>query len=116
MEAHLPWLPPVIRFTVIKLLILCTFLSDKFDQFWAINRKLMECLPEEGFKFIPFRIHFPCQPSLQRLIKPQTDDGRKVTLEELLQEFLPSVVTEGALLRFVSLRVFMNSGTSISDD
>lgn len=88
---------------VIELFLLYTFLSDKFDQFWAINRKLMECLPEEGFKFIPFRIHFACQPSLQRLIKPQTDDGRKVTLEELLHEFLPSAVTEGTLFHFVFL-------------
>lgn len=73
----------------------------------------MECLPEEGFKFIPFRIHFPCQPSLQRLIKPQTDDGRKVTLEELLQEFLPSAATEGALFHFDFLYIFVYREISI---
>lgn len=32
--------------------------TDKFDQFWAMNRKLMECLTEEGgFRYIPFRIY-----------------------------------------------------------
>lgn len=31
---------------------------DKFDQFWAINRKLMEYPTEEGgFRYIPFRIY-----------------------------------------------------------
>lgn len=32
--------------------------ADKFDQFWAMNRKLMECSTEEGgFRYIPFRIY-----------------------------------------------------------
>uniref|UniRef100_A0A8B9H0F8 ATG5 autophagy related 5 homolog (S. cerevisiae) n=1 Tax=Astyanax mexicanus TaxID=7994 RepID=A0A8B9H0F8_ASTMX len=32
--------------------------SDKFDQFWAMNRKLMEYPTEEGgFRYIPFRIY-----------------------------------------------------------
>lgn len=71
------------------------YLSDKFDQFWAINRKLMDSTPEEGFKHIPFRLHLPCQPPIQRLIRPLTDDGRKVTLGDLLQEFLPDSSNEG---------------------
>lgn len=34
------------------------FVSDKFDQFWAMNRKLMEYPTEEGgFRYIPFRIY-----------------------------------------------------------
>lgn len=33
-------------------------ISDRFDQFWIINRKLMEYPPEEnGFRYIPFRIY-----------------------------------------------------------
>lgn len=33
-------------------------ISDRFDQFWAINRKLMEYPAEEnGFRYIPFRIY-----------------------------------------------------------
>ncbi|XP_031645070.1 autophagy protein 5-like isoform X2 [Oncorhynchus kisutch] len=32
--------------------------NDKFDQFWAMNRKLMEYPTEEGgFRYIPFRIY-----------------------------------------------------------
>lgn len=38
-------------------LFFCPF-TDKFDQFWAMNRKLMEYSPEEGgFRYIPFRIY-----------------------------------------------------------
>jgi autophagy-related protein 5 len=33
-------------------------IADRFDQFWAINRKLMEYPAEEnGFRYIPFRIY-----------------------------------------------------------
>lgn len=33
-------------------------LNDKFDQFWAINRRLMETLADqEGFKHIPVRCY-----------------------------------------------------------
>uniref|UniRef100_A0A8B9H0G7 ATG5 autophagy related 5 homolog (S. cerevisiae) n=1 Tax=Astyanax mexicanus TaxID=7994 RepID=A0A8B9H0G7_ASTMX len=35
-----------------------TLETDKFDQFWAMNRKLMEYPTEEGgFRYIPFRIY-----------------------------------------------------------
>lgn len=45
------------RFFSLFLLILCLF-TDKFEQFWAMNRKLMEYSTEEGgFRYIPFRIY-----------------------------------------------------------
>ena len=31
--------------------------SDKFDQFWAINGRLMESIEQEGFKHIPVRCY-----------------------------------------------------------
>lgn len=32
--------------------------ADKFDQFWAVNRRLMETVPDqEGFKHIPLRCY-----------------------------------------------------------
>ncbi|CAL4188685.1 unnamed protein product, partial [Meganyctiphanes norvegica] len=60
--------------------------NDKFDQFWAINRKLMECSGEDGFRHIPFRFHFSSQPPMQCLIRPVSDDGHKLTLTDLLKE------------------------------
>jgi len=51
--------------------------SDKFDQFWAINRKFMEPLPgEESFKHIPIRFYLGDNDNalsggtVQRLIRP----------------------------------------------
>lgn len=32
-------------------------LSDKFDQFWAVNRRLMESVEQEGFKNVPLRCY-----------------------------------------------------------
>ena len=31
--------------------------SEKFDQFWSVNKRLMECSGDDSFKFIPFRIY-----------------------------------------------------------
>jgi autophagy-related protein 5 len=33
------------------------YVLDKFDQFWSINKKLMEVTDGECFKSIPFRIY-----------------------------------------------------------
>ncbi|XP_078001380.1 autophagy protein 5-like [Glandiceps talaboti] len=59
--------------------------NDKFDQFWAINRRLMEHTADEPFKFIPFRICQVDKPSQQSLFRPVTDDGEPVTLGNLLK-------------------------------
>ena len=33
------------------------FFLDKFEQFWAINKKFMEHNSDELFRYIPFRIY-----------------------------------------------------------
>ena len=45
-------------------------LNDKFDQFWMVNRKLMDCTPEDPFKNIPIRLYQPDKPFVQKLVKP----------------------------------------------
>ena len=35
-------------------------ISEKFDQFWTVNKRLMECSEEESFKYIPYRIYQVC--------------------------------------------------------
>ena len=30
---------------------------DKFDQFWSVNRRLMERINDESFRYVPFRLH-----------------------------------------------------------
>ncbi|XP_046403770.1 autophagy protein 5 [Ischnura elegans] len=87
--------------------------NDKFDQFWSVNRRLMEVgstggggggsatvgggAIDEGsshrpcFRFIPFRCYMPSLdvPYRQRPVRPCTDDGRSRTLGELLEEVFP---------------------------
>ena len=63
---------------------------DRYDQFWAINRKLMETTTENPFfRYVPFRIYQPDRPLVQTLIRPVDEEGRRVTLEQLLRKTLP---------------------------
>lgn len=59
-------------------------LNDKFDQFWMVNRKLMDCTPEDPFKHIPIRLYQSDRPFVQKLVKPYADSedgvGRSETL------------------------------------
>lgn len=68
--------------------------NDKFDQFWAVNRKLMEVggSGEETFKYIPFRCYLVDKDNamLQRLVKPLTEDGHRKTLRSLIEEVFNS--------------------------
>ena len=62
------------------------FLPDKFDQFWSVNRKLMEHTGEDGFRHIPFRLYVPnitSKPYLQFLIKP-VENEKQTTLQDLV--------------------------------
>ncbi|XP_078255981.1 autophagy protein 5 [Rhinoraja longicauda] len=70
--------------------------NDKFDQFWAINRKLMEYPPEEGgFRYIPLRIYQPLneRPFIQKLFRPVSKEGQPHNLGDLLKEMFPIAVT-----------------------
>ncbi|GAU95815.1 hypothetical protein RvY_07367 [Ramazzottius varieornatus] len=65
-------------------------LNDRYDQFWAINRKLMETSTENPFfRYIPFRIYQPDKPFIQTLVRPVDEEGRRLTLEQLLKRTLP---------------------------
>lgn len=63
--------------------------TDKFDQFWAVNRKLMEASGEQDhFKHIPFRL-YKDDSYRQKLVKPVNDQGQRKTLGDLLKEMYP---------------------------
>lgn len=83
------WHHPVLNANckVIFYRVFLFFVVDKFDQFWAVNRKLME-LPNDcdHFKYVPFRCYLDDGGYKQKLIKPMREDGRKKTLGDLLQE------------------------------
>lgn len=62
--------------------------NDKFDQFWAVNRRLMEPIPDQdGFKHIPVRCYAEDGTYQQKLVAPSTTAGQKRTLQDLLDEF-----------------------------
>uniref|UniRef100_U5EVK4 Autophagy protein 5 n=1 Tax=Corethrella appendiculata TaxID=1370023 RepID=U5EVK4_9DIPT len=62
--------------------------NDKFDQFWAVNRRLMEPVADQdGFKHIPVKCYSDDGSYLQKLITPNTETGQKRTLQDLLDDF-----------------------------
>ncbi|KAL1131545.1 hypothetical protein AAG570_011162 [Ranatra chinensis] len=63
--------------------------NDKFDQFWAVNRKMMEVGSEDSFKFIPFRCYLGEEHFVQRLVRPLSENGERKTLSDLLTEVYP---------------------------
>lgn len=68
---------------------MCNFyiFTDRFDQFWSANRKLMEHSAEDGFRYIPFRLYVPqltSKPFVQYLVKP-VENEKKLVVEDLLQ-------------------------------
>lgn len=64
--------------------------NDKFDQFWSINKKLMETTEGECFKSIPFRIYQNDQAFIQKPFDPYCETGKKKTLGDLLNNIYKS--------------------------
>lgn len=65
---------------------------DKFDQFWNVNKKLMESPVGEGFRNIPIRCYTPEKFAMQRLIKPLDDTTNSwTTLNDALNDFFPNL-------------------------
>ncbi|CAG5135953.1 unnamed protein product [Candidula unifasciata] len=79
-------------------------MNDKFDQFWSVNKKLMENSGEEAFKYIPFRIYLTSKSSehvvIQKLVKPSEDTGENVTLRHLLDVAVPDLSEKGELDKY----------------
>ncbi|XP_041350590.1 autophagy protein 5-like [Gigantopelta aegis] len=68
--------------------------NDKFEQFWSVNKKLMEMTTEDSFKYIPFRIYQQEKPMIQKLFSPIDVMGNTLTLCDLLAFALADVYTE----------------------
>lgn len=61
--------------------------NDKFDQFWAINRRLMEPNgDQETFKYVPVRFYSDEDVYIQKLITPLNKNGQKKTVGEMMVE------------------------------
>lgn len=55
-------------------LLWSSLVNDKFDQFWSINKRLMDRIDNELFRCIPFRLYFPDYTYIQKIIKPCTTE------------------------------------------
>jgi len=75
--------------------------NDKFDQFWTINKKLMERSNDDYFKFIPYRIHQTDKPFLQRLFRPIGETGEVLSLRNLISENIPEALDPQRNLRII---------------
>lgn len=56
--------------------------NDKFDQFWQVNRRLMDKCDNELFKSIPFRLYLPDCSYIQKIVKPLTTESSMFTKSE----------------------------------
>jgi autophagy-related protein 5 len=67
-------------------------LNDKFDQFWQVNRRLMERSNGELFRSLPIRFYKSSDNHYQQLaIKPVDESGRILQFRDLLTNILPEV-------------------------
>ncbi|EDV27458.1 Autophagy protein 5 [Trichoplax sp. H2] len=69
-------------------------LNDKFDQFWGVNRRLMERVNDESFRYVPFRLHQVDKPFLQELVPTIKEDGSCGNFGDLLEIALPEAIDE----------------------
>lgn len=74
--------------------------NDKFDQFWAVNKKLMDIGNEDGFKSIPFRIYMVDQMWVQCLVRPTKSNGEPTVLEDLLSTAVPELTISENQIKF----------------
>jgi len=63
--------------------------NDKYEQFWQVNKKMMESSGEEMFRYIPFRIYQLDAPVIQKLLRPHSEEGHEHTLRQLVEHCLP---------------------------
>ena len=69
--------------------------NDKFDQFWSINKRLMERLNSEPFRSIPVRVYLNDGLVLQKFFKSVSDNGELHTLKDFLKTCFPHLFVEG---------------------
>uniref|UniRef100_A0A914X3Q0 Autophagy protein 5 n=1 Tax=Plectus sambesii TaxID=2011161 RepID=A0A914X3Q0_9BILA len=63
--------------------------NDRFDQFWLVNKKLMENSGSNTFHFVPMRLYKTDKPYRQVLVKPMNEAAERTTLAEACRIFDP---------------------------
>jgi len=66
--------------------------TDKFEQFWSVNKRLMERTNGEPFRCVPVRVMQPDRPFTQKLCRSVTDQGDLITVGDFLRQHFPHVI------------------------
>ncbi|VDL74197.1 unnamed protein product [Nippostrongylus brasiliensis] len=86
---------------------------DRFDEFWSINRRLMESSEERPFIDVPIRLYIAGQPFRQTLQPPLAENGEPRTLSQALTSLCADLVDSGKY-RFISHGISLPQDTPIS--
>lgn len=68
--------------------------NNKFEQFWAVNKRLMERVNSEPFRAIPVKMYLSDGTLLQRLFKAVSNTGELHTFGHFLKTCLSHVLDE----------------------
>ena len=66
--------------------------TDKFEQFWLVNKRLMERTNGEPFRCVPVRVMQPDRPFVQKMCRSVTDQGDLLTVSDFLKQYFPHVL------------------------
>ncbi|VDN56015.1 unnamed protein product [Dracunculus medinensis] len=62
-------------------------LHDRYDEYWIVNRKLMENSDQNPLLHVPIRIYRGDERYYQPLISPQDNDGQLITIEKAIRQY-----------------------------
>lgn len=94
------------------------FFNSKFDQFWSINRKLMDFGTVNTFRFIPLRLYLVSHQGkfINKLVKPLTQEGEPVKLFDYLTSIINSLNIDDKTLansKFITHGICIPSETTL---
>ncbi|KJH52930.1 autophagy protein Apg5 [Dictyocaulus viviparus] len=68
-----------------------SLVHDRFDDFWSVNKRLMESTDERPFCDVPIRLYMIGKPFRQVLQPPFDENGESRTLYDALSSFSPGL-------------------------
>ncbi|VDM62420.1 unnamed protein product [Angiostrongylus costaricensis] len=90
-----------------------SLVHDRFDDFWSVNRRLMECTDERPFHDIPIRLYAIGKPFRQILQPPLDEKGEPRTLNNALNA-LSSDLVQNEKYQFISHGVTLPMETPLT--
>ncbi|RCN40526.1 autophagy protein Apg5 [Ancylostoma caninum] len=90
-----------------------SLVHDRFDDFWSVNRRLMETTEERPFHDIPIRLYVTGQPFRQILQPPLDANGEPRTLSQALDTLSHDLI-ENNKYRYLSHGITVPLETPLS--